>query len=367
MRILLLSKRQYTGKDLIDDRYGRLYEIPRLLAGRGHSVAAACLSYRTRDVIHRVLDGVEWSSWNLGFPPVGFYRHLNRLESLVESLAPDLVIGSSDVYQIILAHRIAEYAGIPLVVDLYDNFEAFGATRIPGVFPLFRQAIGAAAGVACVSEPLAAKVRGEYGYCGPLRVIGNAVETALFHKLDKGESRKRLGLPPDALLIGTGGALFRNRGIGTLYQAYEELKKQCRDIHLVLAGRAERTVRPPSGPRVHYLGELPYDLMPVFYNALDIAVVCNVESAFGEYCFPQKAYEILACKVPLIGADVGVMKALLADFPENRFVPADVGDLVETIRRHWSSPAPLAIEVQDWGGRAELMEELLMASLGLHG
>jgi len=32
MRIVVLSKRQYTNKDVIDDRYGRLWEIPMALA-----------------------------------------------------------------------------------------------------------------------------------------------------------------------------------------------------------------------------------------------------------------------------------------------------------------------------------------------
>ena len=36
MRILVLSKRQYMNKDLIDDLYGRFRELPLALAGLGH-------------------------------------------------------------------------------------------------------------------------------------------------------------------------------------------------------------------------------------------------------------------------------------------------------------------------------------------
>jgi hypothetical protein len=49
MRILVLSKRQYMNKDLIDDRYGRFRELPLALAGLGHKVTGICLSYQTCD------------------------------------------------------------------------------------------------------------------------------------------------------------------------------------------------------------------------------------------------------------------------------------------------------------------------------
>jgi hypothetical protein len=38
MRIAFLCKRQYMGKDVILDRYARLYEIPYQLARLGHTV-----------------------------------------------------------------------------------------------------------------------------------------------------------------------------------------------------------------------------------------------------------------------------------------------------------------------------------------
>ena len=45
MRIAFLCKRRYMGKDVIDDRYARLYEIPYQLAECGHDVLGLCLSY----------------------------------------------------------------------------------------------------------------------------------------------------------------------------------------------------------------------------------------------------------------------------------------------------------------------------------
>ena len=49
MRILVLTKRQYMGMDLLDDRFGRFRELPLELARLGHQVHGLCLSYRARN------------------------------------------------------------------------------------------------------------------------------------------------------------------------------------------------------------------------------------------------------------------------------------------------------------------------------
>ena len=46
MRIAFLCKRRYMSKDVILDRYARLYEIPRQLALLGHEVLGLCMSYQ---------------------------------------------------------------------------------------------------------------------------------------------------------------------------------------------------------------------------------------------------------------------------------------------------------------------------------
>ena len=72
MKILVLTKRQYMGKDLLDDRFGRFREIPLELARFGHQVLGICLSYRTKEedqVEDRDASSeatVVWHSFNIG-------------------------------------------------------------------------------------------------------------------------------------------------------------------------------------------------------------------------------------------------------------------------------------------------------------
>ena len=108
--------------------------------------------------------------------------------------------------------------------------------------------------------------------------------------------------------MGTAGALHENRGIHHLFEAFALLKEEYANLHLALAGPRRKSMRIPSDPLIHDLGELPLDEVPAFLNALDVAVVCNLDNDFGRYCFPQKAREIMACDVPIIAARVGSMK-----------------------------------------------------------
>ena len=70
MRIAFLCKRRYMGKDVILDRYARLYEIPFQLARLGHDVRGFCLSYQGHDDgewEHEAAPGrLHWESRSMG-------------------------------------------------------------------------------------------------------------------------------------------------------------------------------------------------------------------------------------------------------------------------------------------------------------
>ena len=79
LKILVITKRQYMKKDLLDDRFGRFRELPRELASKGHRVYGICLSYQYKDE-GKVQDGpLEWESVNMGrliFP--GLFRFIRH-------------------------------------------------------------------------------------------------------------------------------------------------------------------------------------------------------------------------------------------------------------------------------------------------
>jgi len=370
MRILVLTKRQYMGKDLLDDRFGRFRELALELARLGHRVQGLTLSYRRREEI-RVTDvtidndaEVHWQSINVlhGFLP-NFKYYFKQARRLLDEFQPDLIWAGSDAYHAIFGYQLARNSSVKLVVDLYDNFESYPATRIPGVQPLFKRAVKAADGVTCVSNLLASYVRDHYGGRRPPFVLENAIRSDLFHPMERKACRRQLGLPEKAKIIGTAGALYENRGIDALYRGFHILAAGDADLHLAVAGPRRSTGTIPRHRRVNDLGILPLETVPVFLNGLDVAVVCNRDSSFGRYSFPQKAWEIIACGVPLVAADVGAMKDLLRDHPQCLFTPDDPASLARAISGQLAKPTMIDRTVPSWSDLAAQLETFLLEVL----
>jgi glycosyltransferase involved in cell wall biosynthesis len=355
MRIAFLCKRHYMGKDVVLDRYARLYEIPFQLARLGHDVHGFCFDYHGRDGgswTHEVgADGgsLQWESRSLRplyLPALATYpRHLLRR---LRAFAPDIVIGASDIPHVALGAWVAKRLQRPFVADLYDNFEGFGQARIPGMVPALRRAVRDADLVLTTSEPLRELVIEVYRARGQVLAMPSSVDKAVFHPRDRAACREALGLPADAQLIGTAGGLYRDKGIVALYEAWRLLKDDLPNLHLVLAGPHEAATPPPQGPRVHYLGALPHARVADLFGALDVGVMCILDTPFGRYCFPQKAYEMLACALPVVAADVGAMGALFAQAPQCRYAVDDARDLAAKLRAQLATPVVPEIAIDGW-------------------
>jgi glycosyltransferase involved in cell wall biosynthesis len=364
MKILVLTKRQYMGKDLLDDRFGRFRELPLALARLGHRIMGVALSYRKRDEGTHVDFGstasnghVTWHSANLtNGLTLRLRKPVAMTVQLVSEFKPDLVWACSDVYQVIFGTWVAKRAKTKCVVDLYDNFEAFTASKLPLVRPLFRRAVNEAHGVTCFSQRLADYVVKTYGRIKPMSVIENGTRKDLFYQKERKACRQRLGLPGGVQIIGTAGALHSSRGIDTLFRAFELLAAENQNLHLALAGSRERRLRIPTGPRVHDLGVLRQEDVPFFITSLDLAVICYRQSAQGKYSFPQKAYEIVACRVPLIAAAVGSMNEFMSDYPGCLYEPENPKSLADAARRQLQNRIIVDKEVPSWADSAKKLE-----------
>ena len=362
MRLLVLSKRQYTGKDLLDDRYGRLYEIPLTLAGRGHEVLGVALSYRTRAEGWQQRQDCPRLRWySINATPQGLLRYPSRLAKIVRSFQPDLIWACSDAPHALIGWALKGRLHRPLVIDLYDNFESFGVTRLPGLKSLLRAACRGADGLTLVSHTLDDYVAANYGVTAPRMVIGNAVPENLFLPLDRYAARERLGLPARARLVGTAGAICADRGIADLFTAFERLARNDHDLWLVHAGPHETTPAQYRHPRIIDLGILPHEAVPHLFSALDVAVVCNLDSPFGRYCFPQKLYEIIACGTPLVAAAVGDVARLLQTNLQCLYPPGDDLALAERIAHQLDRPTPVAVAAPTWAQQAERLEAFFQA------
>jgi len=258
---------------------------------------------------------------------------------------------------------LANKLKIPYALDLYDNFESFGQARIPGAVAGLRWAARGASFISCVSEPLAEHVRENYGVLSPVLTLESTVDKAAFRLRDRAACRAQLGLPASAKLIGTAGSLSAEKGIKALYQAFELLAKRDPNLHLVVAGSVEPATPPPQGPRVHLLGQLPHADVAILFSALDVAVICIRDTPFGRFCFPQKAYEMLACGTPLVAADIGAMKTLLRPFPASLYQAENAEDLATRVAEQLAKPMVATVLIKGWDELAADLERSLMEAV----
>lgn len=368
MRIAYLCKRQYMSHDVIEDRYARLYEQPYQLALRGHNVLGVCLSYRqvdAREEVHEADPGsLRWaglSNGKLGI--LGMLFNIFQALRMLRAFKPDIIIGASDAIHVVLGNWMARWLGVPFAADLYDHFESFGLSRLPGLIPLYRRALRHAAVVTCVSEPLAELVKMGYRARGIVLALPSTINQNLFYPRDSHLARQHFGLPLSGRLIGTAGGLSKEKGIEPVYRAFEELARIDPHLHLVLAGPLDPKCPPPQTSRVHYLGMLPHAQVAELFGMLDVAIVYIRDTPYGQYSFPQKAYEIAACGVPMVAARVGAMIGLLEGCVQALYQPDDAISLINALKAQLAAPVLPTFPIPDWADMAAELERVYAAAV----
>jgi glycosyltransferase involved in cell wall biosynthesis len=343
-------------KDLIDDHFGRFREIPLELARMGHRVTGLCLSYSPRTE-GWISDGpVQWKSINAGrFKLVGLARFIAKARKMAKDA--DIIWACSDSFYGVIAHFLSITCHKPFIFDLYDNFEYYLAANLPIIRQLYRAAVRKCAAITCISRPLTDLLT-TYGKHHGVFVLENAVRKDLFKPLDQNACRKDLGLPENCRLLGTAGAIHRNRGIDMLFEAFVQLKVSYPELHLAVAGPRDMPI--PQDPCIHDLGVLPLEKVPLFLNALDVAVICVKDDAFGRYCYPQKVVEIMACDVPLVAANVGSLKEIFADSPNWLFEPGNIDSLEMAIKNRLHDRRTDYKNSPTWNDMAKVFDSVMI-------
>lgn len=362
MRILVLTKRRTSSKDLLLDRFGRVYELSRGLAQTGHEVAGVAIGYREEPEVPPMAhadrnNSVQWQGLTIDwcFP----WRTFSAVSHVIERFRPDILWCSADALQVIAGTRLARSHRIPVVVDLYDNYEAFWPTRLPGILQAFRKAVRTADGVTCVSKPLAQYIRKAYRARNAITVIENGVSPRLFRTLSRMKARSELGYTEDQILVGMAGSLSNRRGLRTLVDAFESVRRTWPNSRLVLAGAIDRGTLLPSAPAVDYLGELPPERIPRLLTALDVGVIYNRDNAFSRYCYPLKLPEMQQAGIPIVAANVGIMRQLSHDQRPFLFRPGDEQDLADAILQQINDPKHPRARPQPWKSLASSLEGFL--------
>ena len=194
------------------------------------------------------------------------------------------------------------------------------------------------------------------GYRGPLRVVPLPTDTCAFAPdpaLREAE-RRELDIPQDGLVLLYAGKLVEEKGLITLWRAFEQVAGEHGNAYLVLAGggplksRLEAKAREAGlGSRVRVPGVVHNTQLPGLMNAADVFVLPSETRRNWREQFGRVAVEAMSCAVPVIGSDSGEIPTVLGDagliFPEG-----DSAALASHLRRLLSD-APLRAKLGSRG------------------
>ena len=177
----------------------------------------------------------------------------------------------------------------------------------------------------------------------PATVILHGVDTDVFHPApDRAALRARLGMDPDAVLIGCFGRIRAQKGVDLLVQAGLELLPSRPRVQIIFTGRITPDNRTFADDlqarikaagldgRIRFLGELPWDQVIAHYQTLDLFAAPARWEGFG-----LTPLEAMACGVPAVAARVGAYEALIRDGQTGSLVPKDDAPALTAALARW--------------------------------
>lgn len=231
-----------------------------------------------------------------------------------------------DLFALSAASIVAKRCTAPLLYDMREFYFALGPLEGRGV----RQRILAwherhllkNVDRVMVSGPLDAIVAQErYTLKSPPVVLLN---TPPYRDPVKSDLRARCDVPDDAILAVYQGVIHRGRGLVPMFTAMSAEPR----LHLAIIGDgpAHEEMRRSAlqcgvSDRVHWLGSVAYDDLHALTCGADIGV-CLIEplSMSYEYALPNKLFEYMMARVPVLASDLPALRAHMSDHPVGMLV-----------------------------------------------
>lgn len=207
------------------------------------------------------------------------------------------------------ASLLARWLDVPFTVTLRGTESRLA--RQPAFRTRMAQALQAAAAVFAVSDSLR-RIALELGIAeSKTQVVGNGVDTAKFHPVEKLQARITLGLPADSPVLVSVGGLVERKGFHRVIDCLPKLLKEFPDLRYLVVGgpspegdmgaelRAQ-VARLGLEQHVVFTGPLKSEDLKTPLSAADLFVLSTRNEGWANVFL-----EAMACGLPVITTDVG--------------------------------------------------------------
>jgi len=290
--VLFIGKRFYTNRDTLEDAYGRIYQLPHTWAAEKIRTRLWLIDYRGSKSLSRSDDALPIRS-----TPVtsgAFAGEIGRL--LLTSSDITHVVASGDCYIGLLGYLAAKRLKASFIFDVYDKYDDFIGYRSPPGFKLFNFLLKRADHRLFASAALLKQLVG----CQSQNIlVPNGIDYSRFYPREIATCRKELKLVGDTRIIGYFGGMEADRGVEDLIEAVSLLRSQGTGITLLLGGKSDGNIN-FDVPGVEYVGDVPYQDMPLMLGACNLLAIPYRRSAIMDAGASNKIVEALACGRPIV-------------------------------------------------------------------
>ena len=312
-----------------------VYHLSRALVEKGIPVRVITCDFPNAPA-EEIIDGVPVSRVDSGrVPESNFLLWIYHLNSQMISKTTELF--ETERFDLIHAHdwvvgraavELKNRLGLPLISTIHATEIGRGGS-LDGEYrgkvrDIERLLVEQSDGIICCSNYMLDHIQHVLGAVKTkVRVIPNGVESSRFN----GGRQPQLilaGIPEDRKIILYVGRIVREKGIFTLLDALEKLRKQGKDVSLVYVGEgplkedlAKEVLRRKLNDRVTLAGFVDEKKLVSLYNSSDVFVLPSHYEPFG-----MVVLEAMASRIPVVVSDVGGLSEIVEDGVTGVKVPA---------------------------------------------
>ncbi len=257
------------------------------------------------------------------FPRICGWLHTQAIQQAFEQYGgqPDIIHAHNTFYAGVMAARLREAHGIPVLLTEHSSNFLVGRVFLPGQHALVRRTLAQVDQVTTVGPALAEALRA-YAVRSDIDVIGNLVDTDYFTPAEP---------PPDTPFVFC--ATVRPvpvKRIDVMLKAFAQAFGDDRTVQLVIAGDVgkHRQLATELGINVRFVGWLDRDGIREFYRRSHAIVSSSQHETFG-----LSLVEAMSCGTPAVATRSGGADNLVTQ-ETGLLVPVDdVAALAEALVR----------------------------------